>query len=358
MKNYNLFTVEEFMQDSYFRQWALNELMPEDVFWENWVNSNHDKLPIIEEAKSLVIALKIKDSLQFSEDEINDGMNQILMDTSPQTYKLAHLRSNNNWLRIAASITLILGFTWLIGLRYTHNSVLFSPLASYQKQVSYINNGTQPITFELSDGSKITLEPKSQLLYGNEFGKNKREVYLTGEAFFDVAKDTQHPFLIYTAELVTKVVGTSFRIKAYENDKDISVSVQTGKVTVYSQNTDRRNNPSFSTEMVLAPNQKAVFEKEEKRLAKTLVDVPLELQKLPDNTSFHFEETNVNEIFSRLELVYGVKITYDKNSFKKYSVTADLKNESLFKKLDLICEIIQAHYEIVDGEIMIYEKSN
>ena len=150
--------------------------------------------------------------------------------------------------------------------------------------------------------------------------------------------------------------GTSFRIKAYEKDKDISVSVRTGKVTVYKQNSQSTNSQLLSTEIVLVPNQKAVFEKDQELLVKTLVDKPIPINETPKNMDLVFEETKVLEVFNRLEIIYGVRISADSELFKKCSITADLQNETLYKKLDLICEIIQAKYEVIDGEIMIYGK--
>ena len=354
MKNYNIFSVEEFVQDAYFRKWSLGELSPNDTFWENWLKSNPEKITIIEEAKSLVIALKVKHLVVFSESEINDGIQDILNDTQPKYANLHIIRTN--WLRIAASVTLILGLGWWLADRNTLSEMGFDKVTSTDQKAIHTNKATKPMIFELSDGSKITLEPQSELRYGNEFGKEKREVFLTGEAFFEVTKDTQRPFLIYTGKLVTKVVGTSFSIKAYEKDNDISVSVRTGKVTVYRQYSKSKNSHSLSTEIVLVPNQKAVFKKDQELLVKTLVDKPVQLNEIAKNTNLVFEETKILEVLTTLENIYGVKIGFDKEVFSKCSITANLQDETLYQKLDLICELIQAKFEVIDGEIMIYGK--
>lgn len=354
MKNYNKYTVEEFVQDSYFRKWVFDELSPNDTFWTNWVQLNPEKNAIIEEAKSLVIALKVKDLDLFTQEEISDGILDILNDTQPKHINFQII--SRNWLRIAASITLILGAAWWFINRNPLNTISLDNIISKEQKAIHFNNGTKAIIFELSDGSKITLEPKSELHYGNEFGKEKREVFLTGEAFFEVTKDTQRPFLIYTGKLVTKVVGTSFSIKAYEKDNDISVSVRTGKVTVYRQDAKSKNSQSLSTEIVLVPNQKAVFEKDQELLVKTLVDKPVQLNEIPKNTNLVFEETKILEVLTTLENIYGVKIGFDKEVFSKCSITANLQDETLYQKLDLICELIQAKFEVIDGEIMIYGK--
>ncbi len=352
MKNYTNFSVEDFIQDAYFRQWAFDELNSDDTFWENWIHLNPEKVKIIEEAKSLVIALKIKPLDIFSESEISEGIEAILNGTQSDNSKVKTIRYK--WLHIAASVTLILGLGWWFMEKDRSNNAYFDQITASDPKAIHKNNGRKPITFELVDGSKITLETQSELRYGNEFGDKKREVFLIGEAFFEVKKDSQRPFLIYTGKLVTKVIGTSFRIKAYEQDNNISVSVRTGKVTVYRQDGKLGNKQSLSTEIVLIPNQKAVFEKEENLLIKTLVDSPVSLNDSPKNTILAFEETKISEVFNRLEGIYGIKIGFDKEVFSKCSVTAHFNNENLYQKLDIICEIVRAKYEVIDGEIMIF----
>ena len=352
MKNYTNFSVEDFIQDAYFRQWAFDELNSDDTFWENWIHLNPEKVKMIEEAKSLVIALKIKSLDIFSESEINDGIQDILNGTLSNNSKVNTIRYN--WLRIAATVTFILGLGWWFVGKDQINSQYFDHISAIEQKAIHSNYGKKSISFELVDGSKITLEPGSELRYGNEFGDEKREVFLSGEAFFEVKKDSQRPFLIYTGKLVTKVVGTSFRIKAYEQDDNISVSVRTGKVTVYRQNSKSGNSQSLSTEIVLIPNQKAVFEKDQELIIKTLVETPVSISEISQNTSLAFEETKISDVFSRLEGIYGIKIGFDKEAFSKCSVTAHFNNESLYQKLDIICEIVRAKYEVIDGEIMIF----
>lgn len=352
MMNYTNYSVEEFIQDAYFRQWSFDELSSDDIFWETWIQLNPGKIKVIEEAKSLVIALKIKQEDVFSENEINEGIQDILNATLPKSIHPSFLRTN--WLSLAASVALIFGIGWWFMEKDRSNNAYFDQIISTEAKAIHTNNGSKPITFELVDGSKITLEPQSELRYGNEFGDKKREVFLIGEAFFEVKKDSQRPFLIYTGKFVTKVIGTSFRIKAYEQDNNISVSVRTGKVTVYRQNSKSEIRRSLSTEIVLIPNQKAVFEKDQELIIKTLVETPVSISETSQNTSLAFEETKISDVFSRLEGIYGIKIDFDKEAFSKCSVTAHFNNENLYQKLDIICEIVRAKYEVIDGEIMIF----
>lgn len=343
---------DELSQDSYFRKWALGELSPEDAFWENWQKLNPDKDLLVKEAKALVISLQAVDTQYFSSKEIDDGIRQILADTysAPVKVKLWHSR----WLRIAASLLIICGIGWLIPNNKFSLKIKQEIGSVGKKKTIHSNKGTSPSSFTLSDGSKITLGPHSEIQYSTDFGNSKREVYLNGEAFFEVVKDAKRPFWVVTGKLITKVIGTSFNIKAYDSDNDISVSVRTGKVTVAKQNSGYAKEHSLSAEIVLLPNQKAVFSREQESLVKTLVDQPIQINQIPVSTDFVFEETKIADVYAVLERYYGVNITFDPELMAYCTITADLREESLYEKLDLICEIIQAKYKITDGQIVIY----
>jgi len=103
------------------------------------------------------------------------------------------------------------------------------------KLTETVNSTTTPRRINLEDGSYILLDPVSKIAYAKHFGADKREVYLEGSAFFQVAKDATRPFYVYTNEVVTKVLGTSFDVRAFPHDNTIQVQVHTGKVTVYKR---------------------------------------------------------------------------------------------------------------------------
>ena len=117
---------------------------------------------------------------------------------------------------------------------------------------------TREIT--LPDGSRVTLNANSQLSYQEDF--LERRVSLTGEAFFDVARDTLRPFEIFTGETVTRVLGTSFNVRAYPDEDKVEVMVQTGRVEFREEEDD-------NDRIVLSADQAAVFKKEEKIVQET-----------------------------------------------------------------------------------------
>jgi transmembrane sensor len=346
MKNYNQFHVEDFVQDPYFRQWVLGELPKNDSFWDIWVQANPEKKEVLDEARTLIIALQIEES-PLATHEIQYKIEQIFEAT---TQKRAMPFYQNRWFRAAAMLVLVSSASLWI---YRN---LKSPLQPVVISTQTENESPKPMTIALSDGSKVTVEHGSKLRVDKNFGKTNRTVYLVGEAFFEVERNPEKPFLVVTDNLVTKVLGTSFRIKAYQKDPNISVSVRTGKVTVFKQNADSGITIP-AEQMVLMPNQQAVFLKSEAKLVKTLVEKPVLLVNNTAETKlFEFEETPITSVFSTLEKAYGVKIDFDAELLKNCNLTASLANEPLYEKLDLICETIEAHYEIADGQVVVFAK--
>jgi transmembrane sensor len=222
------------------------------------------------------------------------------------------------------------------------------------KMIEVFNSADEPRDIALPDGSQIQLSPKSTINYPETFASDKREVYLTGEAFFDVAKDPQHPFLVYTAKVVTKVLGTSFKIKAFHEEKEITVEVRTGKVSVYTQDTNAGHADSSQEAVILTPNQMAVYNKEEEHVSRQLVEEPHVI--LPESTLFKMEYDGASAatLFEVLEENYGVTIVYDEKILSNCILTTSLTEEGLYERIKIICEAIGARYAIEGTNIVIH----
>ena len=204
----------------------------------------------------------------------------------------------------------------------------------------------------MPDGSKVLLEPNSRLSYNPTFEGELREVYLSGEAFFDVKKNPKKPFFVYANSLVTKVLGTIFSVKAYAKDKQVFVKVKTGKVSVYQNKLNSNNDPEING-IVLTPNQQVIFGKSEEKFIKSLVEKPIILLTSQELINFSFKNVPIEQIFLALEKAYGVDIIYDKESMLACRLTTSLTTETLFEKLDIICDGVEATYKVVDAQIII-----
>lgn len=109
-------------------------------------------------------------------------------------------------------------------------------------------------TIRLPDHTEVTLNRYSSLTYPERFKGDTREVQLQGEAYFEVAKDARHPFIVQAQEVNVKVLGTHFNVEAYQPDASIKTTLLEGRVAV--------NIPHTGEEMVLSPNESAIYDKE------------------------------------------------------------------------------------------------
>ncbi|WP_128546363.1 FecR family protein [Larkinella soli] len=359
MKDYTRFLPEDFAQDPYFRRWVLGELPPTDTFWITWQVRHPEQDEIIEQARILVWALQVEDPAADSE-EVRQGIDQILDDTQSRSVLPFYRRPagfqkafRGPAIRWAASVLMVLGLGYGAYTTLERTTAPTRPAEARTTPMTDPATGANGLTerVRLSDGSKVTLTPGSRLRVSPDFGKTERTVYLTGEAFFEVTRNPAKPFLVYTGNVVTKVLGTSFRVRAYEGDSHVSVAVRTGRVMVAKAKPGR---PASSDAMVLLPNQQALYSKADEHLIKTLVENPVMLITTTETNPFEFREAPLPQVLSTLEQIYGVKMIYDAKVVAECNLTAQMGNEPLFEKLNLICEMIQARYEVVDGQVVLY----
>lgn len=362
--DYTRFTTKELVLDDYFQRWANQQLPPEDDFWEKWLSQHPEKEDEVSQAKFVLKALKMEQVMPDSQ-RMASRIEQILVLLQEKPVVMRSRVLHSPWFRVAAMLMLVGGISWYLFQNGSNKTDQYEYQAEspIPRSVEKINNSDQPIKISLSDGSLITLQPKSILSYPEDFADDKREVYLVGEARFDVAKDARKPFIVHSNELETKVLGTSFSVRAFKNDRDITVRVYSGKVSVLAgKKTAQNQQRSFNQNkgVILTPNQMAVFDREPERLTKMLVENPIIIRLSAEKDSgvnnFIFDNTPVEQVFKILEKSYGVTIVYDREVLSNCTVTAPLGNETLYEKLDLVCKVIRANYEVVDAQIIVSSK--
>ena len=222
-----------------------------------------------------------------------------------------------------------------------------------RQDLDRVNQTDRSQTVLLVDGTKVILTPGSGIRHAAFLQKDKREVYLQGNAYFDVAKDARRPFFVYSGDVVVKVLGTSFKVATDKESGDITVLVTTGKVAV-----SKKTAPSPQP-LILTTNQIARY----KGQTRDLVQFKAEKKDLaPDPTPadpairFNFDETPVTEIFQTLENAYGIPFHYDRPTFSHCVLTTSLTDESLEQKIRIICEAIGATYELREDGIFLEGK--
>ena len=243
---------------------------------------------------------------------------------------------------IAASVLMVLGFLFIFNTKKLEN-VVSIPQKSILNEGIIVQN-TTPNTREikLEDGSTVKLASNSSISYPEHFGDKNRSVYLKGEAFFEVKKDPNKPFIVHAGNITTQVLGTSFSIKSYEEGKTIEVAVKTGRVSVFEND---EINTKYRKGIILTPNQKIIFDKQTKEIIPTIVALPTPLIPLEKSETFVFDEMPVEEVFAKLRKIYGLEIVIENQALNHCIFTGDLNDLPLSTQLNLICKSINASHE-------------
>jgi transmembrane sensor len=361
MKDFRLFDITDFIMDEDFMRWVYERRPEDEAAWKAWLTRNPDKHLVIAEARSILESLKIKPPV-ITAQEIGEETDRLLKTIRQQPEQLPARVTRMKARTWYAAAVILVACVAGGGYFFSYNKAGKEPftwekMTASRQLIRNVNTSDKPVTIALPDGSAISLAPGSRIGYAQNFDStDNRDVYLSGEAFFEVTKNPDRPFRVFANEIVTKVLGTSFTVRSFENDTTIQVSVRTGKVTVYSQaavNTRRSATDHKPGEMILTPNQQLVYEKAGQKFQKVLLDDPLLIVPRVTEQKMEYEEANLVSVFNELSRAYGISIVYDSELLDKCTVTADLKNETFYHKLDLICSAIGATYEVIDGQVVI-----
>ncbi|MCE6988551.1 FecR family protein [Dyadobacter sp. CY323] len=359
--SYDNYDTADFLEDPKFRAWVYDNSPEVETFWLKFLIDYPEKSDMINSARSVLLVLFKHEEQGFPEEYQVDTMWENIVhakERRPFLFKSV-------WLRLSVLTTsaaiFILVATWLLKAPAPNTAATYRALVqSDKREMAEKENRTEmPIRVTLPDGSRITLKPRSSVSYPKEFDARKeREVYLSGEAFFDVKRNPDRPFFVYANELVTRVLGTSFSVKAYDDSHQLEVEVKTGKVSVFTRKSHSKESEDCSSEAeqtILTPNQKVLYSRSEERMKKMLVDFP-EVIASSDPAVIpipHFQDAPVSKIFANLEAAYGIDIVYDENLMGNCLLTASFSDESLYDKIDLICKGVEAEFKVMDSKILI-----
>jgi transmembrane sensor len=202
----------------------------------------------------------------------------------------------------------------------------------------------EKLIFTLPDGSVAYLNSASSISYPEKFLSSQREVMLSGEAFFEVSKDEQKPFSIRTGHVITKVLGTSFNISAFQHQK-ISVTVATGKVEVSTNEEiidSNKNTPSTRT--VIIRGQQAMYDPAFKKLSTK--EVNIEPYLAWKNNTLQFDNTSLHEAADILQRWYNVTIEFENESLKHCQLNGQYKDQSFIHVLESIQFMYNIEYTL------------
>lgn len=226
-------------------------------------------------------------------------------------------------LRIAASVALLIGLAWVIQL-------YFFPYFGMQ----VVRSGNNRIAVMLPDSSQVWLNRNSLLAYDSDFDGAERVVQLEGEAFFDVQRNPQRPFVIKVEEATTKVLGTSFNLRAYSSEETVALTVATGKVAFKASEGEG--------EVLVTPGFAAILNKQNDVINK--YEVSSKNAWAWQSGRLQFEGQSLAEVVQLLEHYYHVRLQLQNESLATCRFTGSFTNAALEEVLQVLEATLQLEY--------------
>jgi transmembrane sensor len=331
LQNYQ---VEDFISDESFINYHFRSNKDDRLFWEEWLINHPRKQPLAEEAAGILESL----SLTISEKEFGEELKKITraINRENKEHPVTQLPARNKLLQLYQRkkrtmqyllpfiLILIAGGYWL--LRYSPGRSLIL--------TETVNNSSLPLVLTLSDSSVVSLSPHSSLQYPIHFEDKERNIYLHGNAQFNVKRNAQHPFKVHAENIVATVLGTIFNIKR-SGDSAIVVELLKGKLNVEIMNAKMESEQS----VLLDPNERAIYVRNDKHLYSNLM--------IPENYVY-FRQNNFEEIASQVKNVFGITVINESNN-KAWRFTGAFKNSTAKDIIEYICLVKKLSF-VAEGD--------
>jgi transmembrane sensor len=364
--NYKNFNADDFAKDAFFIKWVKGD--PESQwFWNTFLSEHPAKAGEIKEARDKVELLVSISTREVLKKEAFESMRNHLMmalkareesekERAHASKDLKHKpKTLRLWMGIAASLAIFISSALILRWNMLSQPHTLQTYSEHQLQsISTdttelrINPRGQKSVMLLPDGTKVWLNADSKLTYAKNFGeRDLREVYLEGEAFFDVLSNPARPFIVRTSDLNIKVLGTSFNVKSYSDDGRIETTLVEGRVEI-DKPTDFSRKDS---KVVLRPNQKATFSKESHEIKIKEVAASEAVAWRHDRLVFKSE--SFSEVIKQLERWYNVSIRVEQNENLSCPLTASIEKESLEEILDFLAVTHKISFTISGDEVFI-----
>ncbi len=268
-----------------------------------------------------------------------------------QTFSLgaAKRKSTFAFLRYAAVFLIFIGSISVIYFQLYKES----SKQSIYRLISKSNSAGRKSTIHLNDGSVVFLNSESEISYREIFSDTARIIWLTGEAFFEVAHDATKPFYVISQNLKIKALGTSFNVSGYSDADAVKVSLSTGKVLVNKFDSLIGDDESVVIELI--PGQEVSFQKSTNIFSPVSTYDVVEAEGWKDGV-LYFKHAKLNEIVKKLERWYGVKIEINKPS-KEVSYTGLFERQNLENVLHSIGFVANFDFKINADKVLLNFKN-
>lgn len=280
---------------------------------------------------------------------------------------ISEIEISNRFLIIRAAAVILV----LLGVSAFFYFALKTTQKDAPSYITAIAPNSQKSQLILADGTKVWLNSGTTLKYKSDYGKENRQIYLDGEAYFEVAKNPSKPFLVYASNIIVRAIGTSFNVKCYAEDNTIETTLIEGKVQVSKKEVNASNDivflmphqraiyNRFDNKLVIAATQEQKIEKATEEIADMDYLQPRTLESVISwrNEELIFENEPFEELTKRLERWYNIDITVldPEINLKNRYTGKFVNNESLEQVLKIISRTTPIMYKIQNRNQVIIE---
>lgn len=314
---------------------------------EKWISSAPFRGEIIKMLKK-IWDLAEKDNLKIDVEGAWNKLNSRIADKEHKDVKTWRYLSTGK-----ATIARFVGVAIALVLCFTFIVYLMNNRSARKLEVHEISTGRgQMVSLRLIDGTRVKLNSKTVLRVPGNY-EERREVYLSGEAYFEVKQFKNLKFIVRTNEATVEVLGTKFNVRAYPEDKKVKVFVSEGKVALYPNSTARDNNSSVNG-VILQKGQMA-YAYDGKVTAPQVVDPKYELAWFEGE--MRFNNTPLSEVIKYLERKYNVKCAVSDSSILRLKFTGSFKSERIDEILSIISLALKLRCDHSDSLVVFDYKS-
>jgi transmembrane sensor len=347
--------LEELLANKSFKDWVLKGDSSQQAYWEEWQAGHPDRVELLLQAKTILLELdSTHQTWEDREQQLLFSKITQRIDSKGRPTARRHYPAYRSYsVGIAKKVKAVMAVFSLLAamtvlLPYFGKDADEEALVGNEKNEAWIlksNPIGQKSTIQLADGSKVVLNADSELKFEGNFGQDHRDIYLKGEAFFEVAPDSLLPFRVYSGESVTMALGTSFNINSY-NNKKVQIQLATGKVKVIHEDNEDES-------VYLNPGEEVVVDANRK-LTKSKFDPDKAF--LWKNGVLRFDKATLQTAVSDLERWYGVEIEVFNRPEREIRMSGEFKNSNLADVLESLGYAYSFDYSIDNKNVSIYFK--
>ena len=340
MKKISDYKFEDFISDESFLDYAKGTNPDNIKLWENLLAENPGKHKTATEAKNFIQLISFKKQ-SLSQEFINKEWNRLnkRLDinnkrtiTGFKKYKIKILQ----YAAVFAFLMVLVGSVFFSDYIFnTNDKIAYNEIITPKGQIKNVL---------LPDGSLVFLNSDTKLKYKSNFGTKNREVFLEGEAFFDVTQNSRKPFIVYTSENTVKVLGTAFNVSAYPDENIHQISLERGKISIsHDKGKSLLLNPDETYLLLCNKNQSKIFKTEN-----------VEIYSSWKDGKIIFRNQRFADIARKLERSHNIVISIQNTKIENLRYTGEFNiNDDIRKILEIISLTTPVNYEIKNDTIFI-----